>query len=452
MPWVSSKLEIYHNLITQFVSHNEYANIQSYHIVRSIIEDTSDITIIEQFEDNVFTNLPFYIMKGLCKDMIKQPILPSRSYMFMSYNIDPRVINDPHMRNIIPIQHEDLVTYSLFNEQEPFDYYFNKITPDRISLILDDMELSNLYYLTLEHLSSKKEISTIINEMGNPDRLFHMNVDIDVLLTYFPTDYKPKLITIIHNPNITLTKILSMYSVEDTIYKCRFYNTKMLMEILEQYPEHWETYKRIEPDAVCLAASPHITIEYVIRNKHKIDWDWMELSKNVVIATPENIEKYPDLSWVWGAWGISKSEALTEEFIVKNIDKLTVYNDITYDRFGFLTNNSSISINIPDKFPDKGWDFGHNGLSNNDNLSLWFVIKNLDKDWDLFSVARNICLCENISATTIQSCWKMYKAHKRAKRIANQVMEWWWHPDCYPAMKMREREFHSHMEKLHSFD
>jgi hypothetical protein len=170
----------------------------------------------------------------------------------------------------------------------------------------------------------------------------------------------------------------------------------------------------------------------------QVDWDWEELSSNGKFGNPDNVIKYPDIPWDWD--GLSQSSALTEKFVEENFDKIVIKKRTVFGSSGLMY-NMYMPLKIVDNHPEIEWDYSYNGLSQNKNLLLPFVIKHIHKSWDIQDVVVNMKLCKDTCVRAIQACWRIYKIHKQAKEIAEKIIEWWYHPDCIPAMKMRERSF-----------
>ena len=76
-------------------------------------------------------------------------------------------------------------------------------------------------------------------------------------------------------------------------------------------------------------------------------------------------EQYPNKPWNWGEWGLSDNPNLTIEMIEK-------YPDKPWDWNSFLSSlNDKLTFDIINKYPDKDWDW--NKLSYHEDLSCDFV-------------------------------------------------------------------------------
>lgn len=174
----------------------------------------------------------------------------------------------------------------------------------------------------------------------------------------------------------------------------------------------------------------------------EVDWSWEDLSRNPAIATPDNILTHPELPWVWGRWGISASPAITKEFIMKYWENGINFGDAGEEwrgESGTLSGNHTVvTSDLVDTFPEHRWSYKHEGLSSNPNITLPWLRKHLEKPWDIETVVFNVSPDRDIAANAIQSWWLRLRALRRCAVLAFEVEEWWYSPDCNPAVKMRE--------------
>jgi hypothetical protein len=88
----------------------------------------------------------------------------------------------------------------------------------------------------------------------------------------------------------------------------------------------------------------------------------------------EFVEKYIDKPWKWGKNGLSGNPSITMEFVEKHIDKPWC-----------LSSNPSITMGFVEKYIYKqglsGWIWGEDGLSSNPSITMEFVEKHIDKPW-----------------------------------------------------------------------
>jgi hypothetical protein len=454
VPWAHTKKDILIHSLQYCVAQNMYMNEKVYMIIRQIIQDIGDLNDLENI---VFTNLPVWSAKGLRDGTIPYPIHPELAFTNTSFSVNPIILSDPSLRNAVPFKWNWIITFCPIETRELFLDILEKIQSDQLIDILERMIPANMKYITLELLEQYAPLNVIMSQMANPSSLWYTSIDILTLIEHFPNHTPPDIFNIIQHPNITPESLYDICEIyyggihKNVINSCRKYNTKLLLELLDVFPRYKQLYLDCDRDAIAISTSSELTIDYVLKHMD-IPWDWEELSRNPFVGTPENVSMNTELPWDWGGWGLSKSPALTSEFIEMNFDRLkTTHTGITHgDNSNGLTSNQNLEVNVIENHPEVEWDYGYNGLSKNPNMTLPFFMNNLDKEWDIHLISTCVCLCEETSAKAIQACWRMYKIHKHAKELAKQVEEWWWHPDCHPAMKIRERQFEEHSLQLSS--
>jgi hypothetical protein len=195
----------------------------------------------------------------------------------------------------------------------------------------------------------------------------------------------------------------------------------------------------------CIALSNQrfLTLEDV-KDMEMIDWDWEDLSRNPSIATPENILTNSHLPWVWGRWGISASPGITEKFVIENWEKgINFGSRHTGNSCGTLSNNHSVvTPELIDSLPDMSWSFTYNGISPNPNITLpWFLKTVREREWDMDVIVANIKPDSDVAIRAIQAWWRLIYSKRQCAKLASEVQEWWYSPDCKPASKIRNDLF-----------
>ena len=440
-----------------FLSHSEFANEGMYNQVRSIASQVSenDKEYVRGLEESVCTNMPYWFAKAL-KDK-KVPMPEHTSFKNMSYHVNDDVLRD--YGDSLPIDIRKVLEYSKIENTDTFRKLFFTRDKDEIPDLLSRMNYTNLRHIDLDFMNeilstySYNSLKNLIGELSNPEIIFNTSISALYVLeccyneVWSHISNDTLLLWIARNPVLTLEKFIEITSTlnhtpNSNIYeRLGVHNTKITLDIIRS--DH--TIDVSTNTMIILSRKDNITIRDVLDTLH-LQWDWESLSRNQNIATPDNIEKYPELPWVWGKWGISASESLTEEFIEKNFVLLNTSTQ-AYDG-GSLLQNPCVTLNIVESHPEIRWDYSHNGLSSNPNVTLPYFIKNTDKDWELYAIAENSTLCENTAIKAIQSCWRIYKTRQKAKLLAEQVVEWSYHPDCKPAMEIRKRQFEENRGSL----
>jgi hypothetical protein len=452
-----SRYKIILNALIWFVSHSELANVDIYDQVRKmahvINEDDDYVRILEE---HVCTCMPYWFANALVNKKTSVP----RYELFenMSYQIDNDVLEE-FGDHLPAVNISRLLESSHIENKDIFHKFFFTRRKDEIPDILSIMNSTNLRHIDLEFINeilsvySYSSLKELLNEMSTPEYIFRCSISpiyvanaIGLWETiHFTTERI--LREVYRNPILSKEEFIEIinrlnYIPDDHMYQqLATYNPKTTLDMIRS-----GHMSEISSNVmIILSESSEITIEDVIEMVH-LEWDWESLSHNENIATPVNIERYHNLPWVWGRWGISASESLTEEFIEKNFVLLNVsmhpYGE------GSLLQNPCVTTNIIDSHPEVDWDYTHNGLSKNPNITLPYFINNLNRDWDLHAIAENIGICKDTAVIAIQSCWRIYKTHQKAKWLAEQVVEWSYHPDCKPAMNIRKRQFEENRSSL----
>jgi len=454
-----SRQEIILNVLFWFLSHSDFANLDVYKQVRdmalSIDDYNGDNDYVKKLEESVCTCMPYWFASALINKKVPMP--KRESFENMSYYIDNYVLED-FVEYLPVVNIPRLLEYSPIENKDTFHKLFITRTKDEIPDLLSRMNATNMLHIDIDFINEIRTIyaydsfEELIREMTNPVNIFKCSVaplyiiknGINILQN---TSKNIILRSASHNPILTTNDFINICNILDvSIYDSTFqtltiYNSKVMYDLIRNG-------HILDPSTKVMShvsESNSIAIEDVLDMRH-LDWDWENLSHNPNIATPENIEKYPNLPWVWGRWGISSSPSLTEEFIEKNFDLLnkSIY---PYDG-GSLLHNPCLTTNIVDSHPEIDWDYTHRGLSKNTNVTLPYFIKNINQNWELHALVESVSLCEDIAVRAIQACWRIYKTHQKAKWLAEQVVEWSYHPDCKPAMNIRKRKFEENLDSL----
>lgn len=124
----------------------------------------------------------------------------------------------------------------------------------------------------------------------------------------------------------------------------KFYANNELIKLLTIFPNvNWKW------DAI--SCNPNINMRYISKNINKFDNCWDKICMN------------PNL---------------TMKFIRKNINNIVWH---------YASKNSAITLQNIISNPDLPWDY--EGLSNNPNMKLSYVLKHLDEDWNWYYLSRN---------------------------------------------------------------
>ena len=62
-------------------------------------------------------------------------------------------------------------------------------------------------------------------------------------------------------------------------------------------------------------------------------------------------------------------------------ENIILLNDGKYINYKALSRNPNLTLEILEKYEDKGWDWGYNGISSNPNLTLEWLEKYPNKNW-----------------------------------------------------------------------
>jgi hypothetical protein len=234
-----------------------------------------------------------------------------------------------------------------------------------------------------------------------------------------------------------------MTSPYEHVFRDFMNNKNKFRDILD--PEYHRRYDdvRWEWFSSAISRNTYLTIDDV-KDLPEIHWDWESLSSNESIATPENILSNMSLPWVWGRWGISASPGITPEFVKEHWENGINFGDRTTAHEGedsctLSSNHTVVTPDLINHFPDKSWNYGYRNLSQNCNLTTpWLLTHLSDRKWDIATVIMHVKPDNILAIKAIQSWWRILAAKRRCARLAAEVEEWWYNPDCKPAARIRE--------------
>ena len=147
-----------------------------------------------------------------------------------------------------------------------------------------------------------------------------------------------------------------------------FLNEKMTLEIIGLNPDLPWNYRYI-------SSNPNLTINFIKKYPNK-DWSWSIISCNSNI-TMEDIESHPEYAWDYKS--ISKNPNLTENFINKYFDQ-----DWNWDG---ISENPNINFDIVQKHFNWSWDYFE--LSRHPNITCDIIESNPDLPWDWIGISYN---------------------------------------------------------------
>lgn len=129
-----------------------------------------------------------------------------------------------------------------------------------------------------------------------------------------------------------------------------------------------------------LTHNPNLRIWYVKETILNL-WSMDLVSENKYLPL-EDIDKYSkSYNWNWSKI-IRYNTNITIEFVIKHIRKFN-FEDLHY-----LSNKKNITMEIIENHPNFPWHYGRDGVSNNPNLSIKFLLNNFfDKKFDIFTIS-----------------------------------------------------------------
>lgn len=204
-----------------------------------------------------------------------------------------------------------------------------------------------------------------------------------------------------NNKNLSL-EFIEKYIDRDWDWEAISRNPNLTLEFIEKYIEKsWDWYG-------CLATHTCITIDFIFEHEDK-QWNWRELSSNPKI-TVDFIEKHLDKEWYW--YGISRNPNVTLEFIEKyqtkdwNWDVIISKPYITLEIIEQILNKDCGCFISPKNWTlcNKNWSW-YNGISRNPNLTLEFIEKYIEKDWDWGEISRHQILTIEFVQKYIEKDW-----------------------------------------------
>lgn len=150
--------------------------------------------------------------------------------------------------------------------------------------------------------------------------------------------------------------------------------------LLQRYPTKNTDWHRISKNI-------HITWEIVQQNltsKNPFPWDWHGLSQNINL-TADIIEQNINMPWSW--YWLSLNPSITWELVQQNLDKKWCWY--------YLSRNPAITCEIIEQNSNYDWDYY--SMSFNPNLTWEFLNRNLNKNWHWYWVSAKVNVtCEII--------------------------------------------------------
>lgn len=179
---------------------------------------------------------------------------------------------------------------------------------------------------------------------------------------------------VIRNPNITLDIVTSTPQIEWKI-KLLSGNPNLTIEFIKEHNDiNWNWIE--------ISSNPGITLDLIEKHDY-LPWNYKNISKNPNV-TWENILKYPHYKW----FNLGGQKGITIDIYRKYIDK--------YDWSMFwLSENPDITWDMIDKNPDLNWYYPN--VSSNPNVSLKFVLENLEKFDVGEGISELVCYNPNIT-------------------------------------------------------
>lgn len=454
--FIVSKMDLFIKGCIRYLSLNSNASIVPYKQVIDILKILDDNDYLDEFHSKITTCCPYWYIKGIIDNHIEHP--DDIYFRFTPYNVTSDILED--FGDKLSFIHDSNLLQSDVDSKNMFVFLFNKFIMSEVNyhqmtenfckiprsslIYIDKTMLIDFIHVLMDMLDTD-DIHHVLHTFPYSSIFYECAIPIMDVFTLCPEYWinnPPSINGIVHNPLITRYDFIEFchncYISTDIDYCAISYlNPKLMFDIIQTD----SLYISPLSESACSSLSRSaVNIEDVV-NSVNIVWDWEELSRNPLIATPENISSYPKLPWIWGKWGITSSPSLTPDFIYANIDKLYKDGDVP----GSLSSNPCVTPQIIEDLPQINWDYTYSGLSNNPNITLPFFVKNIDKDWNLFTVLENLQFCEETAAKAIQGWWKIISVMRKAKKLSHDVIEWYYHPDCYPAMKNRANRFYDQM-------
>jgi hypothetical protein len=166
----------------------------------------------------------------------------------------------------------------------------------------------------------------------------------------------------------------------------------------------------------------NITIEMVLNHIDK-PWSWRMISKNENIKM-EDVLSHPDLPWDW--YYLTLNPSITVEDVLRNPDHAWSWY--------FVSKKERITLNHILNNPTIPWNF--NGFCecldyNNIEVSIDFVVRNLDKPWNMPILSRlpSIRLQDILRYPALNWSWWSVSENPSIKMqdvLQNPQLEWHW--------------------------
>jgi hypothetical protein len=457
------RIEIISQSIIYFLRYNAMVenDVDFYNTIHQMI--TTEMK--EELEYQMCLELSYWFAEALLDHRVPWPSNPENAFQHTSYSVDEDVLND--FRNQLPDISQYVVLSSMDFESKEL---FCKLLSETTDTYFFTQFFTSVNYRNLKHVdeavldliltkSYNRSLETFMR-YGGDHRMYLLACDIPIEKTFgWFAEYEinfDKYIDIYRlisfNPRLTMDRIQMLMAnpriQKDILFRRLCQETHPIVAEMVRSNLRFDSQNRL-----LLSRNPHITIEDVI-SRPDIPWDWETLSSNPSIGKPDVIEAHPEFPWVWDQWGIANSQAINETFIETHFTQLIgnqLGGPLLQDGSGIfwdgrLSNNPIVTEAIVDNHPEVVWNYHHNGLSENPNMTIPFFIEHIDKPWWLYEIVKHLSPNTEIAANAIKSWWQLQFRKRQCRRISTDLMEWWWSPDCKPAMKIRRYVFENQFE------
>lgn len=419
----------------------------------------------ELLEYQMCLELPYWFAEALVDGTVPWPSNPENAFQHTTYNVDEDVLMD--FRDNFPNISKSILLSSMdFDNKELF---FEILCETRDTNLYNNF-FTTVNYRNLKHVDEEmlhwilqhtvyKSLDNFLKTSGDTSTyLLLCDISIQKVIRWFEEyNIEYELCLDIYR-FIALNPRLSMEDIEMLIANPRLQTKALFRRLCQQassvLPNILRNMIPIDPSfGLLLSRNPHITVEDVI-SRQDVHWNWENLSSNRFIATPMNVVAYPELPWVWDQWGIASSHSIDEQFIETHFTQLIgeqVHGSIEDDISGVfwdgrLSNNPRITESIVNNHPEVLWNYGCSGLSSNPNITIPFFIEHLEEDWWLYGIVRKVSPNKELAINVIKGWWRLQTIKRQCRNLSKDVLEWWWSPDCKPAMKIRKYVFENQFE------
>lgn len=302
----------------------------------------------------------------------------------------------------------------------------------------DDVVLNNLDKLwDWNKLTENSAISIdlILRYNNDPSVWSHISYRKDLTLEFIRANIdKPwNWIVLFNNPIMTIEFFEENIDIIDSpiVWDTLSANSKMTLKFIEDHPDKDWNWTSLSDNPILteefidrypdkdwnwgysegwdnfgISNRKDISHAFLLRHLDK-EWDFVVLSSNSVIATPDFIEEHMEFDWCW--YTLSSNTSMTIEFVLRHSNM-----GWNWDVVGLSANPNIARPEIIEQNLDLPWNWGAEGLSEPKGpvITLDFITRFIDKDWDWSLLSLSSIITQDFVEKNINKPWNWSRLSK----------------------------------------